>query len=109
MTNSPEPNFGTKSSLNAEAGSVNENVSDTNNPQSMKEILNTIKTKDNNDSDLPSYEDVTGATAVSTAVSEVSSDEKRSLRFNPNAVVGKATCIQIKPTGTEVDLLGTPY
>ena len=28
-----------------------------------------------------------------------SSNDRPNLRFNPNAVVGKATCIQLKPSG----------
>ena len=73
---------------------------------SMKEILHTMTVKEpTGKGDLPSYEDVTAVTALSEVSS--SNGDRPSLRFNnPNAVVGKATCIQIKPTGTEVDVVG---
>ena len=60
-------------------------------PSNMKQILNENKPP-------PAYNEATPDPEVPVFV--------ENLRFSPNAVVGKATCIQLKPSGTEVDVLG---
>ena len=60
----------------------------------MKEILATLAGPSSDT--LPSYEDVTADLGANGS----SSSDRPNLRFNPNAVVGKATCIQLKPAGT---------
>lgn len=80
--------------------------------QSMKEILATLARTSEGGDQLPSYEDVTAESGANNDGS--SSNDRPNLKFNPefnpNALVGKATCIQLKPAGvtTEVDVLGEP-
>ena len=64
----------------------------------MKEILATLAGPSSSDT-LPSYEDVTADLGANGS----SSSDRPNLRFNPNAVVGKATCIQLKPAGKKHD------
>ena len=71
-------------------------ISDGQEQQSMKEILATLARKSSDE--LPSYEDVTAEDGANNEKSSLSTD-RPTLRFNPNAVVGKATCIQLKPAG----------
>lgn len=68
---------------------------------SMKDILTTMNTSKN---PPPRYEDV----ALAPKHDETPPTELfDNLKFSPNAVVGKATCIQLKPSGTsEVDVYG---
>ena len=67
----------------------------------MKEILATLAGPSSDT--LPSYEDVTADLGANGS----SSSDRPNLRFNPNAVVGKATCIQLKPAGTISDVYKT--
>ena len=77
---------------------------------SMRQILANINTSSSSGVDLPSYEEVVTASGGQPPLQLLEQADQRlpfSTSPKPSAVVvGKATCIQIKPSGAECDVVG---
>jgi hypothetical protein len=76
-------------------------VQQLNQQPNMKHILDTIQ------SDCPSYEEVTGQQSLGI---EAGDETATALRLSPmlsaSSTCGKTTCVQMKPGGHEVDIVG---